>query len=78
MSNNLIGELSLLKLEKKYLKRELDNNWYNKIETQRLFNKIMEVNKKIEYVKFKLELERKIKKWFWLSIRAMSKVRIVL
>jgi len=62
MSNKLIGELSLLKLEKKYLKRELNNNWYNKIETQRLFNKIMEVNKKIEYVKFKLELERKIKK----------------
>ena len=30
MNNNLIEKLSLLTLEKKYLKRELDNIWYDK------------------------------------------------
>ena len=64
MNNNLIGKLSLLELEKKYLKRELDNKWYDRKEKQKLFNRIKDVNKEIEYVKFKLELERKMKKWF--------------
>lgn len=61
MNNELIEKLSLLTLEKKYLKRELDNNWYDRIKRQNIFNKIKKVNKEIEYVKFKLELERKMK-----------------
>lgn len=61
MSNKLIEKLSLLTLEKKYLKRELDNNWYNSEIKKKLFEKIKNVNKEIKCVKFKLELERKIK-----------------
>lgn len=61
MNNELIEKLSLLTLEKKYLKRELDNNWYDRKVKQRLFDRIKNVNKEIEYVKFKLELERKMK-----------------
>lgn len=61
MNNELIEKLSLLTLEKKYLKRELDNYWYDKDKRQKIFNKIKNVNKEIEYVKFKLELERKMK-----------------
>lgn len=62
MNNDLIEKLSLLELEKKYLKRELDNKWYDRKEKQKLFDRINDVNKEIEYVKFKLELERKIRK----------------
>ena len=62
MNKDLIEKLSLLKLEKKYLKRELDNKWHDREEKQKLFDRIKDVNKEIEYVKFKLELERKMKK----------------
>lgn len=61
MNNDLIEKLSLLTLEKKYLKRELDTNWYDREKRIKAFNKIKNVNKEIEYVKFKLELERKMK-----------------
>ena len=61
MNNELIEKLSLLTLEKKYLKRELDNIWYDREKKQKIFNKIKKVNKEIENIKFKLELERKIK-----------------
>lgn len=61
MNNKLIEKLSLLTLERKYLKRELDNNWYDREKRQKTFNKIKDVNKKIQSVKFKLELERKMK-----------------
>ena len=61
MNNELIEKLSLLTLEKKYLKRELDNNWYDRVKRQNIFNRIKSVNKEIEYVKFKLELERKMR-----------------
>ena len=64
MNNELIEKLSLLTLEKKCLKRELDNNWYDRNKTQKLFDKIKNVNKEIEYVKFKLELERKMRNDF--------------
>ena len=61
MNNELIEKLSLLTLEKKYLKRELDNNWYDREKKQKIFNRIKSVNKEIDYVKFKLELERKMR-----------------
>ena len=61
MNNNLIERLSLLTLEKKYLKRELDNIWYDKEKKKKIFEKLKVVNIKIEYVKFKLELERKMR-----------------
>lgn len=61
MNNKLIEKLSLLKLEKNYLKRELDSVWYDRNERKRIFEKIKDVNKEIEYVKFKLQLERKMR-----------------
>ena len=64
MNNDLIEKLSLLTLEKKYLKRELDTNWYDREKRIKTFNKIKNIDKEIEYVKFKLQLERKIKNDF--------------
>lgn len=61
MNNKLIDDLSTLTLEKKYLKRELDNNWYDRQKKQKLFDKINDVNEKIECVKFKLKLEKEIR-----------------
>lgn len=61
MNNDLIGKLSLLTLEKKYLKRKLDNIWYDKKKKKIIFDKLKNTNKEIECVKFKLELERKMK-----------------
>lgn len=61
MNNELIEKLSLLNLEKNYLKRELDSVWYDSNERKRIFEKIKDVNKEIEYVKFKLQLERKMR-----------------
>ena len=61
MNNELIEKLSLLTLEKKFLKRELDNIWYDREKKTKIFNKLKYVNKEIEYVKFKLELERKMR-----------------
>lgn len=64
MNNELIEKLSLLKLEKNYLKRELDSVWYDRNKRKRIFEKIKDVNKEIEYVKFKLQLERKMRNDF--------------
>ena len=62
MNDNLIGKLSILNLQKNYLKRELDINCYNKAKREVIFKKMENIDKEIKYVKFKLELERKIKK----------------
>ena len=61
MNNELITKLSKLTLQYKYLKKELDLVWYNKVKRKQIFDKMKSVNKEIEYVKFKLRLERKIK-----------------
>lgn len=62
MNDNLISKLSILNLHKNYLKRELDINCYNKAKRKAIFKKMENIDKEIKYVKFKLELERKIKK----------------
>ena len=59
MNNDLIEKLSLLTLEKKYLKRELDTNWYDREKRIKTFDKIKNIDKEIEFVKFKLQIERK-------------------
>lgn len=61
MSKALIGKLSLLDLEKKYLKRQLDKNFKNIEIRKRIFKRLSEVEKEIKNGKFKLELERKMK-----------------
>lgn len=59
MNNDLINKLTMLDLEKKCLKRELDVSWYDRKKRQRSFDRMEEINKEIKYIKFKLELERK-------------------
>ncbi len=61
MSKALIGKLSLLDFEKKYLKRQLDKNFKNIEIRNRIFKRLSEIEKEIKNVKFKLELERKMK-----------------
>lgn len=61
MSKALIGKLSLLDLEKKYLKRQLDKKFKNIEIRKRIFKRLSEVEKEMKNVKFKLELERKMK-----------------
>ena len=62
MSNKLIEKLSLLTLERNYLKRAIENSWYDKEKRKKAFEKLNAVNKEIDNVKFKLELERKMGK----------------
>lgn len=58
MSNNLITQLSQLKLEKSCIKRNIDRNYYNAELRTKLFTDLKEVEKEIERVKFKIRLER--------------------
>ncbi len=63
MSNNkYIDILSNLKLRKNKLKRNLDIFQYDYEKRTNTFNEIKEVNKEIEKVKFKMNLERRLKK----------------
>lgn len=61
MNNTLIEQLSKLKLEEVAVKRGLDKNLSN-TERTKMFNRLKEIKKKQETIKFKLELERKMKK----------------
>lgn len=61
MSDKLIDKLTSLNLEKKYLKRQLDILFYDPQKKKIIFNKIRKIDKEIEYIKFKLNLERKLK-----------------
>ena len=62
MSNELISKLSKLKLERGCIKRNIDTNYkHPKIKTE-LFERLKEVDKEIEKVKFKLKLEKEMKK----------------
>lgn len=58
MSEDLINQLSKLKLEKTSLIRNLDLNYYNIRLRNKLFSKIKIVDKEIERVKFKIRMER--------------------
>lgn len=59
MNNTLIEQLSKLKLEEVAVKRGLDKNLSNK-ERTKMFNRLKEIKKKKEAIKFKIELERKM------------------
>ena len=61
-NDELIEQLSNLKLQEKALLRALDRA-YNDIDMRtKLFNKIKNIKKEIELVKFKIRLERELKK----------------
>lgn len=60
MNNTLIEQLSRLKMEETAVKRGLDKNLSNK-ERTKMFNRLKEIKAKQKVIKFKLELERKMK-----------------
>lgn len=59
--NELIEKLSNLKLEEKCLKRSLDVYYIDAKRRSKAFNRLKEISVEIEQIKFKLNLERKIK-----------------
>lgn len=60
MSRELIDELSKLKLRESYLKRCLDNNYYNRKIKAKVFEELKKVEKQIKIGKFKLRLEKEL------------------
>ena len=60
-NNDLIGQLSLLTMEEKCLKRNLDKYYNDVDERRKMFNKLRENKKKVEQIKFKIRLEREMK-----------------
>lgn len=61
-NNDLIEQLSNLKLEEKSLKRNLDRFYYDVDARTKLFERIEENKKEINNIKFKIRLEREIRK----------------
>lgn len=61
MNNTLIEKLSRLKLEEKALKRGLDKNLSKEARTE-IFNRLKEIKEMQNKVKFRLELERNMRK----------------
>lgn len=62
MNNELIDKLSKLKLEESCLKRNLDMNYLDLELRTKIFKRIKENKKEIELVKFKIRLEKEMKK----------------
>lgn len=62
MKEDLIGRLSELNLEKRYLNRELNKSWYDESKRKDMFDKLMVVEEEINKIRFKIELGRKMKK----------------
>lgn len=62
MNNKLIDELAMLKLKEKNLKRVLDIYFYDSKKRENNFKELKKVKKDIEKIKFKLRIERKMKK----------------
>lgn len=62
MSKELIDKLSNLKMTEKLLRRTLDTSCYTSEKKRKVFKELEDVQKQIELVKFKLKLEKEIKK----------------
>lgn len=56
-----IDVLTELKMQRKYLLRQLDIQEFDKNSKTYIFKKIKEIDKEINYIKFKLELEKRTK-----------------
>lgn len=61
MNNELINQLSKLKLEETALKRHIDRNYYNIEVRTKLFIRLKDVKNEIERIKFKIRLEKEKK-----------------
>ena len=61
MSKQLIIELSDLKAQRDYVLRQIDINYYDKKQRRTNFLKLEEIDKRIEKVKFKLKMEKRLK-----------------
>ena len=61
-NDELIDKLSKLKLEETCLKRNLDMNYLDEEMRTKIFKRIKENKKEIELVKFKIKLEKEMKK----------------
>ena len=62
MSKELIDKLSKLKLAEANLKRTLDTKSFSHKGKSKIFNELDNIKKEIELVKFKLKLEKELKK----------------
>ena len=62
MSKDLITKLSNLKLKESSLKRCLDKNSFNSKGKARVFEELEKVENEIKLTKFKLRLEKEMKK----------------
>ena len=61
MSKELIDRLSKLKLTEATLKRALDTSFARK-DKQKIFQEMEKIKKEIEMTKFKLKMEKELKK----------------
>lgn len=61
MNDKYIEELSKLRLEETHLKRCLDVKYYNKEQRKKFFERIKEIKKEKEKLKFKIRLQKEVK-----------------
>ena len=62
MGKDLISELSKLKMAEATIKRALDTS-FSRVEKKKIFIELQKIQKEIELVKFKIQLEKEINKW---------------
>lgn len=63
MENKLIKELTELKIKEKAYKRFLDLKYYDNEQRSKFFNELKEIKKDIRKIKFKIRLEKELKRW---------------
>jgi len=61
-NDELIEKLSNLKLEENNLKRCLDTSYFDYEKRTELFNRIKGIKKEIQQIKFKIRLEKELRK----------------
>lgn len=60
MHNELIEQLSILKMQKKFFLRQLNRDFFYEDNRNVIFKKLSDVEDEIKKVKFKINLERKL------------------
>lgn len=62
MENKLIEELTKLRIKEKAYKRFLDLKYYDNEQRSKFFNELKEIKKDIRKIKFKIRLEKELKR----------------